>query len=102
RGEARYQLMWQMAGIASPPPSQIQALRDRTAGLIDLVHGYDASLTPPDGFAPETYDPLLTARLIARNLHRYVHLTVTLTDGSRVRLRIDPTGHAVLDDESEV
>ncbi|WP_207915312.1 hypothetical protein [Micromonospora sp. 15K316] len=101
RGEARYQLMWQMAGIASPPPSQIAAVRDRTAALIDLVREHDAGLTPPDGFAAETYDPVLTARLVAHNLRRYVHLTVTLTDGSRVRLRIDPTGHVVRADEPE-
>ncbi|MET8525253.1 hypothetical protein [Micromonospora sp. NPDC005172] len=88
----RYDLMWKI-NESEPTPAFVDELRTRTARLIELVREREPTLVPPVGLTPDTYDPLLTARLIAHNLRRYVHLDLTEADGTVTSRRIDPAGH---------
>ncbi|MEU5785815.1 hypothetical protein [Micromonospora lupini] len=92
----RYGLMWTVNETA-PTPAFVDELRTRTTRLIELVRERKPTLFPPAGLTADTYDPLLTARLIAHNLRRYVQLDLTEADGTVTSHRIDPGGHLASD-----
>ncbi|MGC4856317.1 hypothetical protein ACLQ24_23785 [Micromonospora sp. DT4] len=92
----RYDLMWKI-NESTPTPAFVDELTTRTASLMELVRERRSGLIPPVGFTSDTYDPLLTARLIAHNLRRYVQLDLTEADGTVTSHRIDPAGHLAFD-----
>ncbi|MEO3770643.1 hypothetical protein [Micromonospora sp. B9E7] len=94
----RYDLMWKI-NESTPTPAFVDELTTRTARLIELVRERKSALIPPVGFTSDTYDPLLTARLVAHNLRRYVQFDLTEADGTVTSHRIDPGGHLAPDTE---